>query len=103
MNDPLHAKLRRALDITVEMIDAATSENWSRVVELDAQRQVYLKQVPASAAGAEHREALLALQVHNRALLERANLAHEALQQQLGQHQYNHRALRTYIISSSSR
>jgi hypothetical protein len=100
MNDPVHAKLRRALDITIEMIDAATSENWSRVIELDTQRQAYLKQVPASA---EHREALLALQVHNQVLLERANLSHQALQRQLGQHQYNHRALRTYITSSSSR
>lgn len=103
MSDLAHANLQRALDITVEMIDAATSDNWPRVVELDAQRQVCLEHFQAGAAGPQHRDALLALQVHNRALLERANLAHEAVERQLNQHQYNHRALQTYITSSSSR
>lgn len=99
MSDLARANLQRALDITVEMIDAAISDNWPRVVELDAQRQVCLEQFQA---GPQHREALLALQVHNRTLLERAHRAHDMVQQQLGRHQYNHRALRTYITSSSS-
>jgi hypothetical protein len=103
MNDLIHASLQRALEITIEMMDAATSDNWAYVVQLDAQRQVYLDQVSAGTTGPEHRETLLALQAHNHAVLERANLAHQQIEQQLGQHQYNHRALRTYITSSSSR
>ncbi|RDS81856.1 hypothetical protein [Dyella psychrodurans] len=103
MNDPAHEGLERALEITAQMIEAARDENWSHVLELDARRQAYLQQVQAGAVGPRHRQALLALQVHNQTLLERAGLAHHAVEQQLGQHQYNHRALRTYIVSSSSR
>jgi hypothetical protein len=103
MNDPAHLGLQRALEITAEMIDAAQGDNWPHVLELDARRQVCLVQARAGALGPEHRQALLSLQVHNQVLLERASLAHQAVEQQIGRHQYNHRALRTYIVSSSSR
>jgi hypothetical protein len=100
MNDAAQTELQRALALTVEMIDAAAHDNWMLVTELDARRQVHLQQVQHNALAAEHSETLQALQAHNRALLERAEQVRETVEQQLGQHQYNHRALRTYISSA---
>lgn len=100
MNDAAQDGLQRALAITVQMIDAAMFDNWERVAELDVERQVCLQQAQQGTTGPQHRDTLLALQAHNRALLERAQRVHDAVEQQLSQHQYNHRALRTYITSS---
>lgn len=103
MSNLAQASLQRALEITADMIDAATSGNWMHVVELDVERQACLEQAQTGATGLQHRAILLALKAHNQTLMEHANLARETIEQQLGQHQYNHRALRTYINSSSSR
>ncbi|MFC3652663.1 flagellar protein FliT [Dyella humi] len=100
MNEATQNELQRALALTVEMIDAAARDNWTLVTELDAQRQVHLQQIQHDTLAAQHREALQTLQVHNRALLERAEQVRETVEQQLSQHQYNHRALRTYITSA---
>jgi flagellar protein FliT len=100
MKDALHMALQRALALTLEMVDAAERDNWDRVSELDAQRQVHLQHMETGALGMQHREALQALQAHNRALLERAGQVRETVEQQLSQHQYNHRALRTYMTSA---
>jgi hypothetical protein len=43
---------------------------------------------------------LAALQAQNRALLERAQQVRDDVEQQLSQHQYNHRALRAYVTSA---
>ncbi|GAB2563903.1 hypothetical protein ISP15_05115 [Dyella jejuensis] len=98
MDDPTQAALQRALDITLAMTEAASSDNWTLVAELDEQRRTVLPK--ADTAGSQHRETLLALEAHNRALLERAGLVRAAMEQQISRHQYNHRALRTYITSS---
>ena len=100
MNDAAHDDLQCALALTVQMIGAATHDNWTLVNELDAQRQRYLQQVQAGALGMQHRETLQALHAHNRSLLEYAEQLRETVEQQLSQHRYNHRALRTYVTSA---
>lgn len=100
MNDAALTELQHALSLTVEMIDAAAHDNWTLVTELDARRQVHLQQVSSDTLGIQHRETLQALQAHNDALLERAEQVRNGVEQQLSQHQYNHRALRTYVTSA---
>lgn len=92
--------LHRALAMTLEMVEAATHDQWGRVGDLDIQRQTHLQAVQNGELGVEHRETLLALQAHNRMLLERAESFRQAMEHQLSQHQYNHRALRTYITAA---
>jgi hypothetical protein len=100
MNETTQGRLQQALALTVEMLDAAAQGNWALVNELDARRQVHLQRVHGGALGEEHRQALQALQAHNRAVLERAGQVRDAVELQLSQHQYNHRALRTYVASA---
>lgn len=96
----MQAELQHALTLTVEMIDAAGQGNWTLVNELDAQRQIHLQRLRHDTLTAQHREALQVLQAQNRVLLERAGQVRESVEHQLSQHQYNHRALRTYITSA---
>lgn len=100
MNDAALIQLQHALALTVQMTDAAEQGDWTLVNELDAQRQAHLQQVRHDSLAMQHREALQALQNRNRALLERAEQVREMVEQQLSQHQYNHRALRSYVSSS---
>lgn len=101
MSDGAHAALQRALQITARMLDAAASDDWSQVINLDAERQPLIRQ--ASSDGGPNisdRDLLQALHEHNHVLLERATTACETVERRLSQHKYNHRALRTYITSS---
>lgn len=100
MNDVVLTSLQHALTLTVEMIDAAAHDNWTLVAELDEQRQVHLQHVQAGTLDPQCRETLQVLQAHNHALLERAEQVRDRVGQQLSQHQYNHRALQTYVTSA---
>ena len=100
MNDAALVSLQHALALTVEMIDAATHDNWTLVTELDERRQLHLQPVQTTMLDPQCRETLQVLQAHNRALLERAEQARDRVEQQLSQHQYNHRALQTYVTSA---
>ena len=100
MNDAALTDLQHALTLTIEMIDAAAHDNWTLVTELDARRQAYLQLVPSDALAMQHRQTLQALQANNHVLLECAEQVRERVEQQLSQHQYNHRALRTYVTSA---
>lgn len=97
MTGALADNLQRALAITQEMLDAAANANWAWVAELDVQRQLHLQAVQRGTLNASHRDALQSLQAHNSRLLAHAGQIHAALAEQLSQHQYNHRALQTYI------
>jgi hypothetical protein len=103
MSDTAQADLQDALQITIEMLDAAASGNWERVSQLDPERDRLLRKHQADALTAGDRETITALLTHNQTLMAHAEAAHEAVKQQLDQHQYNHNALRTYISSSVSR
>jgi hypothetical protein len=98
MSGAAHAPLQQALDISTQMLDAADQGLWSRVAELDTERQTWIRQ--QHPANQPNIEALTTLQEHNRILLDRAGVAREGVERQLGQHKYNHRALSTYIASS---
>lgn len=99
MTDAVFNALQQALALTVEMIDAASHGDWTMVNELDARRQALLPAETCS-LGLQHRETLQALHAHNQALLARAEQVREQFEQQLSQHQYNHRALQTYVTSA---
>lgn len=92
--------LQQALALTMQMSEAAADGNWTLVTELDAQRQVPLQHMQNASLDNRHRDALASLQAHNRAVLERAQQVRDAVENQLSQHQYNHRALRSYVSSS---
>lgn len=100
MNDIALNSLQNALALTVEMINAAECDNWTLVGELDERRQFHLQQLQAVTLDSQHGEALQALQAQNQKLLERAEYVRNAVEQQLSQHQYNHRALQTYVTSA---
>jgi hypothetical protein len=70
------------------------------VTELDAQRQIPLQHMQATSLDQRHLHALASLEAHNRAVLERAQHVRDAVESQLSQHQYNHRALSSYVSSS---
>ena len=89
--------LQRALDITLQMLTAAQAGQWEPVVALDAERQPCLQQSPLDRRSGE---LLTTLQQHNERLLAHAAAAREALERELGQHNYNHHALSVYIASS---
>jgi hypothetical protein len=99
MTDAVFNALQQALALTVEMLDAASHGDWTMVSGLDARRQALLPAETGS-FGAQHRETLQALHTHNQTLLARAEQAREQVEQQLSQHQYNHRALQTYVTSA---
>jgi hypothetical protein len=103
MSDAAQSDLQDALTITLEMLDAAASGNWERVGQLDTERDRLLRKRQADTLTASDRETISALLTHNQTLVAHADAAHEAVKQQLDQHQYNHNALRTYISSSASR
>jgi hypothetical protein len=92
--------LQQALALTIRMSEAAATGNWTLVTELDAQRQLPLQHMQDSSFDLRHRDALASLEAHNRAVLERAHQVREAVEQQLSQHQYNYRALQSYVSSS---
>jgi hypothetical protein len=100
MSSAVQDELQQALALTADMGEAASDGNWTRVAELDAQRQLHLQRMHAGSLGPQHRTALAALQAQNRALLERAQQVRDDVEQQLSQHQYNHRALRAYVTSA---
>ncbi|GLQ93739.1 flagellar protein FliT [Dyella acidisoli] len=100
MNDAALISLQHTLALTVEMIDAAAHDNWALVTELDERRQFHLQQLQAGTLDSECRETLQVLQAHNRTLLECAEQVRDKVEQQLSQHQYNHRALQTYVMSA---
>ncbi len=97
MSDTNDAGLQRALDITAQMLSAADEGQWEHVVELDAERQPLIQQ---HRLDPRSHDLLVALQQHNERLLEHAATARGAVERELGQHQYNHRALSVYIASS---
>jgi hypothetical protein len=101
MSETAHLDLRNALQLTIEMLDAADSGNWERVSQLDAERDRLLRKRQADVLTPDDRETISALLAHNQTLMAHAEAAHGALKQQLDQHQYNHHALRTYISSSA--
>jgi hypothetical protein len=103
MNDTAHADLQRALQITVEMLDAAAGNNWDRVSQLDAERHRQLRKRQADLLSEQDRQIVATLLRHNQTLMAHADMARATLKKQLDEHQYNHRALRTYISSSESR
>ncbi|HUB90921.1 MAG TPA: hypothetical protein VMA74_14445 [Dyella sp.] len=92
--------LQQALALTIQMSAAAADGNWTLVVELDAQRQPPLQQMHDTPLDIMHRDTLASLEAHNRAVLERVQQVRDAVEQQLSQHQYNFRALRSYVSSS---
>lgn len=98
MSQAVSMALARALDITGQMLAAAEAEQWTRVLELEAERQQWLR--PPLAVEPAQRATLATLIERNRRLLERATAAHAQIGQLLGQHKYNHRALNSYIASS---
>jgi hypothetical protein len=100
MNAATQDALQQALALTIAMSDAAADGNWTLVTDLDEQRQAHLKQMHGVLLGPQDRDALAALQAQNRALLERAQQVRDAVEEQLSQHQYNHRALRAYVTSA---
>ncbi|GLQ86779.1 hypothetical protein [Dyella flagellata] len=100
MNGSVQDDLQQALALTIEMCDAAAAGNWTLVIELDARRQLHLQHVQSGSLGLQHQELLATLQAHNLVLLERAQQAHEAVEQELSRHQYKHRALSHYVTSS---
>jgi hypothetical protein len=97
MSDTTDAGLQRALDLTVQMLAAADEGQWEHVVELDAERQPFIQQ---HRLDPRSHELLITLHQHNERLLEHAAAARGAVERELGQHQYNHRALNVYIASS---
>jgi|GEM_PF-634966 len=100
MSDVVLISLQHTLTLTVEMIDAAAHDNWTLVTELDERRQFHLQQLQAATLHSHHHEMLQALQAQNQKLLERAESVRDTVEQQLSQHQYNHRALQTYVTSA---
>jgi hypothetical protein len=100
MNEVVGVDLQRALQITVEMLDAAAGNNWDRVRQLDAERHCLLHKRAAGPLSGDDRQIIATLLRHNQTLKAHADAAQAILKRQLDQHQYNHRALRTYISSS---
>jgi hypothetical protein len=100
MSDAIERPLQQALALTMDMLAAATQDNWTLVTELDTRRQAYLQQIHDAAIDPQHRHTLRTLEANNRALLERVTQVREGVELQLSQHQYNHRALRTYVSST---
>lgn len=100
MNNLADDALRQALALTLQMSEAAADGNWTLVTELDTQRQIPLQHVQNASLDNRHRDTLASLEAHNRAVLERAQQVRDAVEQQLSQHQYTHRALRSYVSSS---
>jgi hypothetical protein len=100
MSDAAHADLQRALQITVEMLDAGVGNNWDRVGQLDAERLRVLHKRRIEALSDDDRQIVAALLKYNQTLLAHADAARGMLKKQMDEHQYNHRALRTYISSS---
>ncbi|MET0330646.1 MAG: flagellar protein FliT [Dyella sp.] len=90
--------LHQALRLTAQMLDAASAGDWSLVTSLDGARQPLL--AAARRPDPQWRELLTDLHQQNQQLLMLAAGAREQVEQQLGQHRYNHRALNTYIASS---
>jgi hypothetical protein len=103
MSDMPHPDLQRAVQMTVEMLDAAVGGNWERVSQLDSERDRLLRKHQADALTADDRKAIAAVLTHNQTLMAHAEIARDAVRRQMDQHQYNHRALRTYISSSAAR
>lgn len=100
MTSPAQDALQAALALTIQMSEAAADGNWTLVTELDAQRQIPLRHMQAISFDQRHREALASLEAHNRAVLDRVQGVRDAVEQQLSRHQYNYRALRSYVSSS---
>jgi len=100
MSEAAPAALERALQLTIDMLDAAAGSNWDRVSQLDAERERQLRQHRAGPLSENDRQIVAALRRHNQTLLAHAEAARATVKQQLDQHHYNHRALRSYISSS---
>jgi len=100
MNRPGSADLQRALQLTIEMLDAAAGNNWDRVSQLDAERHRQLQRRRPGPLTGDDRQVIATLLTHNQTLKAHADVARAALKQKLEQHQHNHRALRSYISSS---
>jgi hypothetical protein len=92
------APLQQALLLTEQMLDAAGVADWDLVASLDSTRQPLL--AAARRPDPEWQEWLTALHQRNQQVLMLAASAREQVEQQLGSHRYNHRALNTYIASS---
>jgi transposase len=100
MNDPAHADLQRALQITIDMLHAAAGSNWDRVLQLEAERQRQLRKRQPGRLSETDRQIISTIVKHNLTLMAHADAARSTLKEQIDQQQYNHRALRTYISCS---
>ncbi|GLQ48885.1 flagellar protein FliT [Dyella flava] len=100
MKQAASVDLQRALQITIEMLDAAAGNNWDRVSQLDAERHRQLQRRQAGPLTGDDRQVIATMLTHNQTLKAHAGIARAALKQKLDQHQHNHRALRSYISSS---
>lgn len=101
MNGAGTSPLERAVALTLRMTEAAGNHDWNLVAQLEPVRQVCLDEVRAQPLKSTQRPLLIALDGHNRRLIELAGQAYRRAEEQLGRHQYNHRALASYIDSSA--
>lgn len=90
--------LAQALKITEQMFAAADQSNWTAVTGLDAQLQRVLREDVLLQPGDEPRLRLLLEK--NSMLMQAATAARGTIEQELGQHNYNHKALNVYVSSS---
>jgi flagellar protein FliT len=93
------AGLQQAVQLTEQMLDAAREGDWQLATSLDSQRQPLL--AAARQPDPQWHELLTTLHEQNQHLLTLAVGAREQVEQQLGQHRYNHRALNSYLASSN--
>jgi hypothetical protein len=98
MSDNPNPALQHALALTRQMLLASESRDWERVADLNAQRRSLIHNGGAPAA--PDREALQTLIAQNEQLAQCVAAERDTVQRELGQHNYNRRALSTYIASS---
>ncbi len=89
--------LATALDVTEQMLSASRHGNWLAVADLDIKRQRVLQEGFTAQPGDQASLGLLIEK--NDALMQIAAAAFGAIEHELGQHQYNHKALNVYMSS----
>ena len=86
--------------LSVQMLEAAATGNWTGVVTLRLEYQDLLRRdLPANDAT---RRALLVLQQQNQDLLDLTGHARAGIARELGQHREKHRALNAYLVSAGT-
>lgn len=94
MNEAPHPDLQRALMLSADMLQAAGRGDWASASALQAECDRLLRQAPINAAGLM---AMRQLQLDQRALLELAAQARNAVSDHLSRHHVNHRAVSAYL------